>query len=154
MNAKCGSQGCLVEQRQRRLVNLMESWGLCLISFASRLFSWTFECCLILFEDCNTKKSKTGQEASVQVTEGLAPNKCRFLPKADAFTFRYLDLGESKKCILVEELRSVLLLFWSQKMTSESLMSSPFGPHTFSFLICGEIAMPWVSVKNEVLIQY
>ena len=36
-----------------------------------------------------TPKSKTGQDASAQVTEGLTLTKCRLLPKIDAFTFRY-----------------------------------------------------------------
>ena len=44
---------------------------------------------------------------------------------------------------LVEELRSVLLLFWSWEMTSESLMSSPFGSHAFSFSdFVGVITLP------------
>ena len=79
-------------------------------------------------------KTRTGQEASPWVTEGLTLAKYRSLLKADAFTFRYFGGCESTKFILVDELRSVLSLFWSWEMTPESLMSPPFGSHTFSFL--------------------
>ena len=50
---------------------------------------------------------------------------------------------------LVKELKISLIIGYSWKMTSESLVSSPFGSHAFSCLtLRGEIALPWVSVEK------
>ena len=48
MDIEYGSQGCLMEQRQIRVLNLMEYWGLL----------GPFNVCLSLFEDWNTKNKK------------------------------------------------------------------------------------------------
>ena len=55
MDAEYGSQGCLMEQRQMRMVNLIESWDLALTSSASRCLKGEIQCLLFMFEDCNTK---------------------------------------------------------------------------------------------------
>ena len=64
----------------------------------------------VLFEDCNTKNPKTGQDASAWETKGLVLTKCRFLSKARAFSFRYFGNCDSMKCILVEELKISLVI--------------------------------------------
>ena len=87
---------------------LMEFWGLPLNSCTSRCLFGPFNVGLGLFKDCNAKKSKTGQDAPAQVTEGLTLTKCSVFPKAGAFSFRYFGGCESTNAFLIEELRSVL----------------------------------------------
>ena len=94
-------------------------------------------------------KTRTGQEASPWVTEGLTLAKCRSLLKADAFTFRYFGGCESTKFILVEELRSVLSLFWTWEMTPKKPDEFTFRfPHFFFSHFVGEITLPWFSVEK------
>ena len=62
MDVEYGSQWCLVEQRQMRLVNLMEFWGLPLNSSSSRCLIGPSNVCLVLFEDCNTKNLKQAKK--------------------------------------------------------------------------------------------
>ena len=52
-------------------VNLIEFWGLHLNSFTSRGLRGHSNLCLVLFDDWNTKNSKTDQDASAWETEGL-----------------------------------------------------------------------------------
>ena len=45
------------------------------------MFNQTNQCLLVLFEGCNTQKSKTGQDAYAWGTEGLTLTKCIFCQK-------------------------------------------------------------------------
>ena len=58
MDIKYGSQGSLMEQRQMRVVNLIEFWELALNSSYSRCLIGPFDVYLVLFGDCITKNLK------------------------------------------------------------------------------------------------